>query len=128
VIRAVAMAVVAALVAGCGLGQASPSGPLSPVEGIVLQVDATSLTDVRGFTLRQSNGGPNLSFTLGPLENPTQFPPGHLKAHQASESPILVFFVASSDGTLVVYRLEDALTGSGAPASAAPPAVPSSSP
>ncbi len=81
--------------------------PSSPVDGVVISVDATGLTDVHGFTLRPSDGGPNLAFILGPLENATQFAPGHLKEHQATGTPIRVFFNRST-GQLVVYRLEDA--------------------
>ncbi len=74
--------------------------------GIILTIDSSGLTQVHGFTLRTSEGEV-LSFTIGQLDNPTQFPPGHLAEHQASASPVRVFF-RSEQGSLVVYRLEDA--------------------
>jgi hypothetical protein len=92
----------------CGCSQLAPSGAdvQSPVDGIVLSVDAASLTDVRAFTLRTSNGQ-SLDFTLGTLENATQFSPSHLKEHQATSLPIRVWFQLVN-GERVVYRLEDA--------------------
>ena len=44
---------------------------------------------------------------LGTLDNATEFPPGHLKEHQASADPVLVFF-REENGKLVVYHIEDA--------------------
>ena len=93
----------------------SPSGseepsvvvvPDSPVAGIVLSVDSSGLTDVRGFALR-SNSGETLAFVIGQLENGDEFPPGHLAEHQAAASPILVFSREEND-QLVVFRIEDA--------------------
>jgi hypothetical protein len=79
----------------------------SPAEGVIVAVDATSLSDVRGFTLRTA-GGAAFEFKLGVLENPTAFPPGHLAEHQATSAPVLVYFRIEG-GERVVYRLEDAL-------------------
>jgi hypothetical protein len=94
----------------CGCSSIAPSGatfgPSSPVEGIVVAVDAVSLGDVRGFTLR-TTGGATYDFKLGTLEDPTDFPPGHLAEHQATSSPIRVSFRVEN-GERVVYRLEDA--------------------
>ena len=78
----------------------------SPVQGVVIAVDAASLTDVRGFTLRTS-GGFSFDFTVGQLENEAQFSPSHLKEHQATSAPIRVWFRVES-GARVAYRLEDA--------------------
>jgi len=102
----------ASLVCACGPA-ASPSPPPdgsvpgSPVDGVVLSVDATGLTQVRGFTLRTA-AGDIVDFTLGTLEDPTQFPPGHIAEHQANALPVRVYFVPGPEGGLVVYRLEDA--------------------
>jgi hypothetical protein len=104
--------VVAIVAAACGPA-ASPSPspndgpPSSPIDGVVLSVDASGLSQVHGFTLRTAAGAV-LRFTLGTLENPTQFPPGHLAEHQANASPVRVSFVAGPEGGLIVYRLEDA--------------------
>jgi hypothetical protein len=96
----------------------SPPPPPDEVVGIVVAVDARSLTDVRGFTLRTTVGD-TLEFKLTrPLQNPTAFPPGHLAEHQATSSPVRVLY-RLENGDRVVYRLEDA-----AP-SPAPSSVPS---
>ena len=114
-----AIAAVVAL-AACGPGGATASpGLVSPIDGIIVAVDASSISDVRGFTLRLP-GGATMQFTLGQLENPTQFPPGHLEAHEATSQPVRVYFVAQGS-ELVVFRLEDA-PGSSAPPGSAPPA------
>ena len=82
--------------------------------GIVVSVASTGLTSVHGFTLRTTSGE-TLEFTLGDLENPTQFAPGHLAEHQATSSPIRVSF-RLENGSRVVYRLEDAIPTASAPA------------
>ncbi len=107
---------VAALVAACS-SEASPepSLPASPVEGVIVAVDASSLSDVRGFTLLLRDGS-RIAFALGTLEDPTAFPPGHLKEHQATSVPVLVSFRVEN-GVPVVYRLDDG------PAASAPGAT-----
>jgi hypothetical protein len=100
----------------------TPSFPASPVDGIIVSVNATGLTDVQGFVLRPSGGAAPMTFTLGPLENPTQFPPGHLKAHEATGAPVRVYFTTDANGQFTAYRLEDA------PVPSASPSAPSSSP
>ena len=85
--------------------------------GVVVGIDAVSLTNVRGFTLRTPDGR-TVSFRIGALENQAQFPPGHLTEHEATASPIRVTY--RSEGTdLVAVRLEDATPA------AAPSALPS---
>ena len=84
-----------------------PTGqPESPVAGVVIAVQSAGLDKVSGFTLLTS-GGLQLHFTLGRLDNATDFPPGHLAEHQATLNPVLVFFRIEG-GKLVVYHLEDA--------------------
>jgi len=105
------------MLAACAPATASPSPsatpgvpmPPSPVEGVVVAVDAASLGQVDGFSLRIT-GGQIFAFRLGPLENATEFAPGHLAEHQASASPIRVFY-RFEGGEPVVYRLEDAPQG-----------------
>ena len=70
--------------------------------------DAAGLDDIRGFDLRPTGSPFAFSFVLGILENPTEFPPGHLAEHQATSSPVRVYFRREADGRHVVYRLEDA--------------------
>jgi hypothetical protein len=77
----------------------------SPLVGVVVGVDSAGLGDVRGFTLRTSDG--TFALTLGPLENATEFSPGHLTEHMASSEPVRAYF--RLDGSeAIVYRLEDA--------------------
>ncbi len=117
---ALTFAICPALAACAGGGSPAPSAgassvvPASPVDGVVVHVDATGLGNVTGFTMRLS-GGATLALTLGTLENATEFARGHLAEHQATSSPVRAWFVANR-GVLTVYRLEDA------------PRAPSSSP
>ena len=94
-----------------GILLAEPSGPDLPpgteqMTGVVVAVDAVSLSDVRGFTLRRP-GGELVEFSLRELENGTQFAPGHLAEHQAIADPIRVIFRSADDQRLAL-RLEDA--------------------
>jgi hypothetical protein len=94
---------------------ANPTLPASPVDGVIVAIAGSGLSGVRGFTLRLVDGS-TIAFRLGQLENPTEFPPGHLKEHEATSVAVRVFFVIGPDGP-AAYRLEDA------PA-ASPPASP----
>ena len=106
------LALAAAAAVACSCQPVSSTPPVqspdvvSPVEGIVISVDAAGLADVRGFVLRVS-GGSAVDFVLGPLENPTEFPPGHLSEHLATSQPVRVYFLVQG-GQRLVYRLEDA--------------------
>ena len=116
--RTALLAAVAAvvLVCACNPPAVAPTPSVtSPVEGVIVSVDSRGLGDVRGFVLRESTSGFAFDFVLGALENPTQFPPGHLAEHQATSLPVRVYFVLQ-DGHRVVYRLEDAVPASSAPA------------
>ncbi len=94
----------AALILG-GRGDEPPSGTTAVV-GVVVEVTATSLTAVCCFKLRTSDGT-ILAFDLSGLENGVAFPPGHLAEHQATASPVRVWY-RGSPGSLVAIRLEDA--------------------
>ena len=74
--------------------------------GIIVAIDSSSLTDVRSFTLRTTDGQ-QLKFGLAELQNGTQFPPGHLAEHQATAQAVRVFY-RDANGTLQAIRLEDA--------------------
>ena len=74
--------------------------------GVLVKIDSQGLTKVRGFIVR-TGAGAEIPFTIGTLENGAEFPPGHLAEHMATSSPVRVFF-RDEDGTLVVYRIEDA--------------------
>jgi hypothetical protein len=87
------------------MASALASALASPVTGVIVDVQATGLDQVSGFTLLVR--GQRVAFQLGPLENATEFPAGHLKEHQATSEPIRVYFREAGSG-LVVYRIEDA--------------------
>jgi hypothetical protein len=72
----------------------------------VVDVDSAGLTDVRGFTLRATDGT-ETRFRMGVLENGAQFSPGHLVEHQATAEPVRVRF-REEGGERVAYRIDDA--------------------
>jgi hypothetical protein len=84
-----------------------PTLPPSPLVGVVVAVDTPSLGKVNGFDLRLADGT-TVTLKVGVLENPTQFSPSHLLAHEATSVPIRAFYRVDN-GTPVVYRLEDAV-------------------
>ena len=110
---ALALGAVLVLTAGAAilLGETRTPDPGTPpgaqsMVGVIVGVDAASLTDVRGFTLRTSDGASTV-FDLGVLENGAEFPPGHLVEHQATAQPVRVWY--RNDGARkVAVRLEDA--------------------
>jgi hypothetical protein len=110
---ALALAAILVLTAGAalllgGTGSPDPDAPAGAqsVVGVIVAVDAKSLTDVRGFTLRTSDGA-STAFAIGVLENGAEFPPGHLVEHQSTAQPIRVWY-RTEDGRKVAVRLEDA--------------------
>lgn len=103
---ALVAAVVAVAVAGAALLASRPSAT-SEATGVVVAVDSGgSLSDVRGFTLLVA-GGEMLRFSLRALDNPAQFPPGHLAEHQATAAPVRVFYRMDGSERLAIH-LEDA--------------------
>ena len=103
VLLAVALVVVVlAVVAATVLG-----GPGRQTEtGIVVAVEATSLSDVSGFSIRTSDGR-TVDFRIGRLENAATFPPGHLAEHKVSLAPVVVTYVRDARANVAV-RIEDA--------------------
>jgi hypothetical protein len=73
---------------------------------VVVAVQATSLTNVQGFSIRTQDGR-TVDFRLGPVDNANQFPPGHLAEHKVSVVPVRVTYIEES-GALVAVHLEDA--------------------
>lgn len=97
--------IVAALALGAIATFIAISPTTSMATGVVVAVDARSLTDVPSFTLRVA-GGQTLEFQLSRLENGTEFPPGHLTEHIASGGPVVVTY-REEDGVLYAIRLVD---------------------
>jgi hypothetical protein len=108
------VAVIALTAAGAFLlGGSSAIDPDAPadatsVDGVIVAVRSEGLDQVNGFDLRTTNQG-TLAFTLGDLENAVEFPPGHLVEHQATGTPVRVWY-RSEAGDRVAVRLEDAPT------------------
>lgn len=88
-----------------GGGESRPPGTEAMV-GVIVEVEAEGLSDVRGFTLRLDDGE-LVPFELGRLENAAEFPPGHLAEHQATAERVRVWFRVDG-GSRVAVRLEDA--------------------
>ena len=104
---AVAAGLAVALVAAAAVIAAIVARPAARTQvGVVVSVDSVSLTDVRGFTIRTTDGR-TMVFRIGQLENGVQFPPGHLGVHQADSVPVRVTY-RDENGEHVAIRLEDA--------------------
>ena len=100
-------AAVAILSPAPSLNASLPPGTES-MTGVVVRVESAGggLGDVQGFTLRRP-GGELVDFTLRELQNGTVFPPGHLAEHQATSTPVQVWFRIDGSERLAL-RLEDA--------------------
>ena len=106
-IAVVVLAGAAALLLGDSVAPDPDAPPnAASVVGVIVGVEAQGLTDVRGFTLRTSDGS-SVEFTLGDLENGTEFPPGHLVEHQATAEQVRVWYRDEGDRKVAI-RLEDA--------------------
>jgi hypothetical protein len=100
---AVAIATVAVIAAAA----MTIGGPGRQVEtGIVVAVEATSLSSVQGFSI-QTTDGRTVDFRIVSIENAATFPPGHLSEHKVSLVPVRVTYV-DKDGAHVAVRIEDA--------------------
>ena len=92
--------------------------PSQTETGLVVAVDSTGLTNVRGFSIR-TNDGRTVAFKVGILENGAEFPPGHLLEHAATGVRVVVTY-RQENGELVAIRLDDA---TGVSTAAPPPAL-----
>ena len=104
-VRAIGALLALALVTVLALAACGSSGNVA--EGIVMDVQQTSLTAVSGFTLRTKDGR-EMRFTVGQLElDGNAFDAAHLQVHRLSAQPVAVAY-REQDGALVAYRLVDA--------------------
>ena len=106
--RLVVLAVVAIVAVAAIVGaSAAFGGPGRQVDtGIVVAVEATSLSSIQGFSIRTSDGR-TVDFRVGTIENAATFPVGHLSEHKVSLAPVRVTYVVR-DGANVAVRIEDA--------------------
>jgi hypothetical protein len=101
------IAVVAAVIVLAVAAATLFGGPGRRVEtGIVVAVQATSLTDVQAFSIRTSDGR-TVDFRVGAIEDVATFAPSHLAEHKATLVPVRVTYI-DADGANVAVRLEDA--------------------
>ena len=95
------------VICSCGGGTPPASVPLSPVVGIVIDVQARPGLEVDRFVLGTGDGA-RIDFKVGRLDlSPPGFPAAHLREHLAASLPVKVTFHAEGS-TLVATRLEDA--------------------
>ena len=76
--------------------------------GVIIDVQASSLTEIDSFTLR-TNEGQTLVFRIAPDARPDLeegFVPGHLRSHAALAEQVEVFYREES-GELLALRLVD---------------------
>ena len=104
---------VAAIAVGIVLMTLLARPPTKTEVGVVVFVDSVSLTDVRRFAIRTTDGR-TVEFTIGVLENGAQFPPGHLGVHEVTAEPVRVTY-RDEGGEHVAVRLEDAAPSSPTP-------------
>jgi hypothetical protein len=94
----------AAILLGGSSGRGSSDAPT--LDGVIVGVDSAGLDQVRGFSLRTMDGT-TVEFTIGTLEDPTAFPPGHLVEHQATAQAVRVWY-RTEGSNRVAIRLADA--------------------
>ena len=87
------------MAAGCGV---SREGEPQTVRGVLVDVAARSLTELRSFEVRTDDGR-RLSFRV---EGDVGMTPGHLREHMLLAEPVTVTYRESADG-LVALHLED---------------------
>ncbi|HEX7473995.1 MAG TPA: hypothetical protein VF323_13000 [Candidatus Limnocylindrales bacterium] len=75
--------------------------------GIVVGIDQASITDVRGFTLRTSDGITSSYVVVPARLAPDSFVPGHLREHRALATPVCVTF-RPAESPAVALDLTDA--------------------
>lgn len=91
-----------ALALACGGGEGERSA-----EGVIIDVQATSLTAIESFTLR-TNDGETLVFAVAPeaAQDPVEgFFPGHLRTHAVAVEQVTVYY-EEQEGRLLALRLE----------------------
>ncbi len=98
----VALALVAAFAAACGGGNKERS-----VTGVIIDVQATSLTAVESLTVRDDDGR-TLVFRIAPdaIDDPIEgLFPSHLRTHGLAGDPVTVIY-REEGGELLILRLE----------------------
>jgi hypothetical protein len=84
------------------------SGGDDSVTGVIVEVDAPSLTELASFTFH-TDGGETLTFVPAPdadRESSEALVPGHLQSHALVGSKVEVFY-REEGGALLALRIED---------------------
>jgi len=84
----------------------APPGASQAV-GVITHLDSAGLGVVTALSLR-TDDGTIVDFRVGQLENRAELPPGHLAEHQATGSPVRVWYRMDGD-VRVAVRIEDAI-------------------
>jgi hypothetical protein len=100
------LALGASAVSGPATASPSPPGDSATVDGIVVGVDATGLSNVTSFRLRTDDGR-TLTFGLRELRDRVNFPPGHLNEHVANSVRVRVWYREDPTGLQALW-LDDA--------------------
>ena len=100
----IGVGIAAVLASGAARDPGAPRG--DQAVGVIVDVQSEGLDRVSAFTLRPLDGK-LIEFSIGVLENGTEFPPGHLPEHQATSTAVRVWYREEA-GLLVAFRLEDA--------------------
>jgi hypothetical protein len=112
VVLIIGLATAGAVIVG-GVGRSDPNQPpadANQVVGVVVGVDSKGLTDVQSFTLRTTSDT-NMVFALDKLQNGATFAPGHLVEHQASSTPIQVWYRTQDGINYAVWMADAGQTG-----------------
>jgi hypothetical protein len=106
--RLIVLGLIVVVVVALAIGASTVlGGPGRQVEtGIVVSVEATSLSAVQGFSIRTADGR-TVDFRIVAIENAASFPPGHLAVHKVTLVPVRVTYV-DRNGSHEAVRIEDA--------------------
>jgi hypothetical protein len=91
------------LLSGCSSDGGEENGAPSEITGVVIDIDASSLDDVEGFTLRSE--GRNYEILIDP-DVEYGFPLGHLAEHRSTADPVKVE-LEEREGELFARSIED---------------------
>jgi hypothetical protein len=109
-LRLVLASALFAAVAGIACAGGSGNGTKS-VTGVVIDVQASSLTKLDGFTLHTDNDK-TLKFKVAPdadRDPQNGFAAGHLRTHALGATKVRIFY-REENGQLLAFRLEDILS------------------
>ena len=93
----------AAASVACGSDDAPDRTLPERLRGVIVDVEASGITEVESFTLRSGGRTYEIDVTK---ETDLAFPPAHLSEHRASGEPVVVE-LEEADGGLVATSVDD---------------------